>query len=118
MAQYGRDDTSKALIHYFFDKRSKASRMIYVPLIIDGLAGIVLGIAGAFTTVSMAYPLALLVFILAATTVTILIVGAVYLLKYSRKKLFRLINRYQTGGSIPKKIKANKYFKTLLVKYK
>jgi hypothetical protein len=118
MIQYGKDDTSRALIHYFFDKRTKASRMFYVPLIIDALAVIVVAISGAFATVSMSYPLALLFFILSVTTVTLFIIGAVYLLKYPRKKLFQLISRYNMGGSVPKKIKANKYFKLLLLKYK
>jgi hypothetical protein len=121
MDRYGTDDSSRALIHFFFSKRTKSFQYILIPLAIDAIAGILIGIFGPLVMAGAGYIGYLLILIitgLVGVTITLSILGGATLIKYSRKKLFRLLTIYHAGGSIRKHISGTAYFKKLLLVYK
>ncbi|MBS1573939.1 MAG: hypothetical protein JST09_01445 [Bacteroidetes bacterium] len=122
--EYGRDDSSKAMIRYFFLRRSYGKRMIFVPLGIGVLTSpfIIIPLSKNRNAqndglVRDDYGAIFLVFILAALSGAILalsINGCIMLAIYSRKKLLRILYNYFNGTPLPKRIVKTKLFSMLL----
>jgi hypothetical protein len=113
--KYGKDDTSRALISFYFHKRSLGRKLIFFPFILDlvALAGFWLYFTyvtapadgWAFTFFSIGFIASMAIFS---------IIGGIVLLTHSRKKLLQLLNEYNRGRSIPDAIRSNSYFKKQL----
>ena len=112
----GKDDSSRAMISLFFNKRKKAKSMIFIPLAIAVIFGITYGIfASAGTLKSASYLVFIPGFIAAGVAIVLGIIGTIYLLKYSRKRLYHILRDYESGKPMPHKIVyKNPYFKKYL----
>jgi len=118
LEKYGRDDSSRAFINFYFTKRKKSEKMILISL----ATLIVLSIFAAvvFSNYSDRYPdrvddygaVSLIIFfgggIYAASA--FLITGIVRLMIYSRKKLLNLLKDYHAGHSFPSRITRSRAF--------
>jgi hypothetical protein len=118
LEKYGRDDSSRALISFYFLKRSKGITRFSIAAPSTVLPGIALvpvankaeGDKGNMHDAS------------AAGGLTILLCGAIAFLslatavwvRYSRKKLLRVLTDYSIGKHIPKGIAKNMVFKGFL----
>ena len=111
---YGKDDTSRALIALFFSKRSIGLKLLFVPLALDMAGGIALGIylaGNPFVNTGVAYGWVFLFSLLIAGTIVCSSIGGIKLHRYSRKNLYLLLNNYFAGQSVPYYIKKNSFFK-------
>jgi hypothetical protein len=124
LERYGRDDSSKALIYFYFRKR-KVNKNIFFPGAALGLAAGIgyfpvnnLPDIGEFNTADYKGGnkifLVLGIFCLAAAGIPLLLVGGSLWMHYSRKKLLKLLNDHFNGRSIPAGIARNKSFKYYL----
>jgi hypothetical protein len=123
---YGRDDSSRALIGFYFAKRNKGKKMIVIPTAISG--GIAaLAIIGAIaysnsssnTTTNVhktdvAPPFPLLLLVILCPIIPFAIMGIRLRTKYSPKKLLFQLNNYDAGKPIPRWIAKSRFFKTHL----
>lgn len=112
--RYGTDDSSRALIHYFFDKRQVAQKKAITRAGIAAGAGILF----ALLVMSNIFQGNLLLIIAAiglgsAFWVFLLfgIFSGIVLYSFSRKRLLRLLQAYQQGKPLPKKITRQLPFK-------
>lgn len=122
--EYGKDDSSKGMIRYFFLRRSYAKRMLFVPIGIDVLISPFPIIALTNNrnsqndgSVRDDYSGIFLVFILAAlagATLALSINGSIMLTIYSRKKLLKILYNHYNGIPMPKRIVKTKLFSVLL----
>ena len=120
LKKYGRDDSSSALIYFYFAKRSKTKSMVLLALSTSAAVGL-------FSAVVLAsYPnannpddfadafaflwLALSIYAVATFT----IIGIVRLIKYSRKKLLHHLKNYFDGVPIPPNIARSRAFQKLV----
>ena len=90
--------------------------MIFIPLAIAVIFGITYGIfASAGTLKSAGYLVFIPGFIAAETVIVLGIIETIYLLKYSRKRLYHILRDYESGKPMPHKIVyKNPYFKKYL----
>lgn len=112
--RFGTDDSSRALIHYFFDKRKVAQKKALARAGIAAGAGILFALLimsnifkGNLLLIFAAIGLgsAFWVFLLFG------IFSGIMLYSYSRKRLLRLLQAYQQGKPLPKKITRQLQFK-------
>lgn len=106
MVRYGTDDTNKALIHHFYDKRNNKN-YLYLPAI--------LGLSSLFYVVSslFIFPVFLLLFALIFYYGIFRTVKWFYLLlKFNRLKLFNTIQGLRNGEVLPLDLKRS------ILKYK
>jgi hypothetical protein len=106
----GRDDSSKALIKYFFYKRKSSKEMIYIPLTAGFLITAGIGIASIFTPIAFNPGFVILLGLTGASILVLEIVGISRLLMVSRKRLSRILNNYFQVKSIPRRIVRSKAF--------
>ncbi|HEV3250859.1 MAG TPA: hypothetical protein VGZ71_07900 [Puia sp.] len=107
---YGKDDSSRALILYYFAKREKSMKFIYVPWGIGIGVGVIIGVVSLFKEISLSIPLALFLYLLVEAIVILSLTGVIQLIMFSRKLILRRLNNYFTGKSIPKRIKRSHLF--------
>jgi len=123
LEKYGRDDSSKALINYFFRKRTAGQGMAAGGGFISILAA--LGFAAATHVVnnSSGYDLneqvqnavwAFFTGIVLAGGITLISIGIVSWGRHSRKRLLLLLDNYFAGSPIPKGIAKKKVFRAFV----
>ncbi len=109
LERYGTDDTTRAIINYYFLRYKKATKrlipysliiigsgILYATSVVNGAAGVVL-VWGSITIGAM------LIF------GTLLLSSCADLLKFSRKKLLKILDNYSSGRGIPSNLKKNLY---------
>ena len=115
--QYGTDDSSRALIKYYFQRRNAAKWILYYGAGTGAVSAIAYALiwAGAGSATGLGAIFAIIIVLSGLFTGAIFaLTGLLFLLTYSRKKLFRLLKNYHRGNGIPKKIRNAKAFKNLL----
>ena len=124
LEKYGRDDSTRAFINFYFTVKQKSTKMIWFTAVSIIVLSIIYGIIAAsysqqqyagngFDDVGTT---ALIVFFGGAfyTLYIFLIIGIVRTLMYSRKKLLRILKNYYDGHSLPRRIARSKAFIMLL----
>ncbi len=117
LENYGKDDTSKALINYYFAKREKALIETVIPAITGGIATLIVAKVNTDnnspSSKDSGYAGLVIVpaFIIILYSAGTLIDGQIKWLVFSRSKLFKLLNDYNSGKPLPKKITRRKAFK-------
>jgi hypothetical protein len=115
---YGRDDSSRALIKYYYPKRKTG-------IILSGYSGSSLVIAGILSAVIiystaganfLAFLLVLTLLAAAYVAAFLLIAGLVMLLLHSRRRLKKMLLLYFTGEPIPERIRKKDSFQRLVKK--
>jgi hypothetical protein len=102
LKQYGTDDTSRALIVYWFKKRHIFSALSILSGAATGAAAIALGSSANSNSLGgFAETLGLTLTVATGTLATILFL--IPFLTHSRKKLLRLLTNYRNNESLPKK---------------
>lgn len=115
--KYGRDDSSRALIKYYFQKRNAAKWVLFYGAGTGAVSAIAYALtwAGAGSATGLGAIFVIIIVLSGLFTGAIFaLTGLLFLLTYSRKKLFRLLKNYHRGNGIPKKIRTAKAFKNLL----
>ena len=120
--KYGKDDTTKALINYFFKQRKDAFYETVVPVVAAGSSAIILAILFnsnnstdlGIVGLSVGLSLATIMY----SSGGILIDGQIRWLRFSRKRLLRFITSYNSGKHLPRKITRKKLFELELEKLK
>jgi hypothetical protein len=119
LEKYGRDDSTRALINFYFAVRKKSTKMIWVSLVSLAVLSIIIGVI-ATTYADPKYPgtyddlgaaVAIVFFstgIYAAAVFAM--IGTIRTLMYSRKKLLRILKNYYDGYSLPPRITKSKGF--------
>ncbi|RYY21124.1 MAG: hypothetical protein EOP41_08515 [Sphingobacteriaceae bacterium] len=101
---YGTDDSTKALVNYYFKRRRGAAVETVVGLVFT--SGIISGVSGSNASFFI------IVFAPVIFISTFLIIdGSVTRLIYTRRKLLHLLADYQSGKHLPRKITRNRYYK-------
>ena len=121
---YGKDDSSRALINYFFKKRKDAFYESVISPVAGGASVLILNLfLKSMANVkedtgglgfSVAIPLILIIY---AVPVYI-IDGQIKWLIFNRRKLLTILESYNSGNSLPAKITRRKVFKLELEKLK
>ncbi len=115
LEKYGRDDSTRALINYFFKKRKDGIYETFVPLAVGvGSALLLNNIKVGAMLILVPITIALVLY---ACPIYI-IDGQVKWISFSRKKLLGYLIAYNSGKSLPAKIKRRKAFKYELEKLK
>jgi hypothetical protein len=120
LSEYGKDDSSRALIRFFFDRRKLARRLILIPFAIDLTFASALGIyvlvrMGAY----LSYPWAIASLFLIFASITLFIVAAATGMRYSRKRLYYILLKYESGYPLSTKwAKKNRFFKRYILQGK
>jgi hypothetical protein len=118
---YGTDDSSRALINLFFNKRHIGRKFLFVPLVLLGSYSIAFGIF-LLTSKSMGIGTAIVwgsyLGVVAGLTLVFSLIGGLKLKRYSRKNLYRLLNKYHAGMSIPVNIRTKPAFNKQLMNIK
>jgi hypothetical protein len=110
LSQYAIDDSSRALILYYFYKRKKAVQFMYVPLSISmGAAAFSLLALWVLVFELFWLPVFLLIAV-AYANVVLAIVGFVELIVFSRRLIIKRLNNYFAGKSIPRRIARSQVF--------
>jgi hypothetical protein len=101
--QYGKDDTAKAIIDYFFLKRQR----LLTPLLISAGITLAIGVTALFTAgpgkSDIAYDVGLILG--GAFFFSISFVLFMEYLNYTKRKLIKTLELYQSGKGIPKWLK-------------
>jgi hypothetical protein len=120
---YGRDDSSRVLIEFFFAKRYKGKKMIVIPTAISGsIATLAIISAIAYTNsrsgtttninkIDEAPPFPLLLFFILCPIIPFAIIGLRLRAKYSPERLLLQLNNYNAGKPIPRWIAKSRFFK-------
>jgi hypothetical protein len=118
LENYGKDDTSRALINFFFTKRNRAITLT----LIGGGGSVIADIAfnSFLNSVSLATLGDLILgYILLNLAVdvafTLLVIGIIRWLVYSRRKLLSILKNYSNGKGIPRNILKSRSFKKQLL---
>ena len=119
MEKYGRDDSSKALINFFFKRRSPGAGMIGGGLVLTaggtvGLIAAVNGVNDRSNDLGQQLNdlwLAVLAGIALGAGVALAAVGIGLGSRYSKQRLLRLLDNYFTGIPIPRNIAKNIMFR-------
>jgi hypothetical protein len=108
--KYGKDDTARMVITYFFQQHKRAAKWV-IPYLMLTAAGSVI-YATAIVTGSLGVIIFLGTFVLLGTFIAGLLFldSCIGLLKFPRKRLFRLLNNYYAGNGIPRRLKNNIYY--------
>jgi hypothetical protein len=122
LADYGRDDSSKALINFFFQKRSKGQTIFGAGAAVTVLAGVGLGVAVNQTNKEsddLGNELASIFAVIIAgialgAGIALAAVGTALWGRYSRKRLLALLDNYSAGKSIPGSITRNIMFRSFV----
>ena len=124
LEKYGRDDSSRALILFYFRKRKIDQTNFYAGAFLALIGGIAvfpvknLPDMGDYNSLNyspsdkLAFSIGIVC--LLAAGIPLLLTGGSLLLRYNRKRLLKMLDNYFTGKFIPRGIVGNKYFKTYL----
>lgn len=117
LENYGKDDSSKALINYFFRKRKTAFYQTVIPIVVGG--GLTILLAKAFNRNNI--PVTKDDYggiVIAGALVTVvlqsagqIIDGQITWLVFSRHKLLKTLVGYNSGQPLPKRITRRKQFR-------
>ncbi|HEY4154342.1 MAG TPA: hypothetical protein VGM24_02920 [Puia sp.] len=117
LQQYGRNDSSRALIRFYFAKRYRARNLILLSGAIGIVSGAFIG-ALALSAGTDSYLwgifLASLTTLVAEAVITLTLIGGTRLMVMSRKKLLLRLRQYEEEGYIPKNIRNSKFFQSAL----
>lgn len=120
LEQYGANDTSRALIQYYFEQRKRATIATLVSGIIGGGTGIAFDngirkprVANAPDVGGGFYGQIFLVILITAAG-TVFLVEAFNWLRFSRKRLLKLIQKQRAGKSLPPLLFQNSAFRKYL----
>ncbi len=118
LENYGKDDSTKALVNYFFAKREKALIETVIPAVAGGVAAVLvarLSYSANNPTSGKGSGYAGLVIVPAFLVVlyssVTLIDGQIKWLVFNRRKLLVILISYNSGKSLPKKTTHRKAFK-------
>lgn len=119
IAQYGRDDSSKALINFFFQKRSRAQNTVGGGAVVTVLAAVGLGVsvhAANTKTNDIGNELASIFAVAIASIalgagIAVVTVGAALWGRYSKKRLLILLKDYFAGKPMARGIAKNRMFR-------
>lgn len=121
--KYGCDDSSRALIQFYFNKRNEQKGSFFVGAGLAFVAGVayfpvnnmpdmVNNGPDFFMTKKDSYFIMLAVLI--TTAIPFLLSGGCLWMRYSRRRLMKLLNNYSSGKSIPKGISKTAIFRGYL----
>jgi hypothetical protein len=118
LRKYGRDDSSRALIAFFYYKRGASQGTVASGAVMGIVSGIAFDRAtnvaesgnASFADAFYAFALSMVV----AAGIAVFSIGTVIWIRYSRKRLLRLLKDYFNGKSIPRGIRKNKLYRSLL----
>ena len=104
--QYGKDDSSRALIRFYFEKKRITKRSTSNLVIITGGFAVITGALIVATQNSRSDNLAavFVAFLSTSLSVFLTFLFGVALIFMSRKYLFKLLNKHQSGKRLPRKI--------------
>ena len=106
--RYGTDDSSRALINYYFLDRKIAAGLTVKSALSLGLTGVLGGIVLSTSNGDgeswNAFFLLLILLAVAYAAALLLLVGTLLLLLQSRRRLFRLLQTYHNGNGLPRRI--------------
>jgi len=115
--RYGKDDSSKALIRFYFHKRERAQKMIFIPVIAGSVTAAFIAVAASNSSNNSGYEefffyefMSLIVTAALVLTLT----GVVRCLLFTRRKLLLRLRQYEAERYIPENITASKLFKMSL----
>ena len=112
--RYGTDDSSRALINYYFLDRNIASGLTLKSALSLGLTGVLGGIIISTSNDEgkslNAFFALLLLLAVAYAAALLLLTGTVLLLLQSRRRLFRYLQAYHNGNGLPHRISRKKAF--------
>src|ERR1022692_3184484 len=116
LEKYGRDDSSRALINFYFRKRGAGKIVFFFNApIASFFLYLGLGIALGNSQSNFGLVIAeIVIYDILAGAFMFLAFGAITWIKYARKKLLWQLNAYFSGQSLPKKIAMSKAFKRFL----
>ncbi|MES1198247.1 MAG: hypothetical protein ABUL41_03120 [Chitinophagaceae bacterium] len=109
--QYGSDDTSKAIINYYFRKHDKAQKNLFVNTLITSGAIILYVTEIATSSVSTGITFGSLVVGSALLFGTFALMNVINLIYFSRKKLYKELKNYFGDKKIPSSLKRGIYGK-------
>jgi len=122
LTKYGRDDSSKALINFFFERRSPQAGMIGGGSVLT--AGGTIGLVAAVNGVNDRSNdlgqqlndlwLAILAGIALGAGIALVSVGISLGSRYSKKRLLRLLDNYFAGSPMPRGIARNTMFRAFV----
>lgn len=114
--QYGKDDSSRALIRYYFERKRKTRKSTSNLAIITGGFAIISGGVFISTRNSASDNLAVPFVAFLATSISALLtlLFGVALISMNRRYLFKLLQKYHSGKGIPRKITEWPLFEKLL----
>jgi hypothetical protein len=110
--QYGYDDSTRALIRYFFKDRSKSKKSLIIFGGVTLLAAIVALNDGPGNTLLIGVYIACILLVLLGSIIVLF--NIYFLVSNSRKKLYRILQAYQNNTPLPKKIVQQSLFKEYL----
>jgi len=128
LESYGRDDSSRALIDYYFHKRNNAKKLAIAGFILGivslVIAGLVIssspsnGPSNGVVDDSGEVAVVLLLVQTFYGSIALIVTGVAIWIIYSRKKLLKLLEKYFLGKSIPPHIARNHLFNQWLTEEK
>lgn len=108
--QYGKDDTARAIINYYFQQQARSRKPLYVfTPVTAGVIGVAIPVVTKPGSNSVMSGIVVF-FILAVTGIFTLALWG-HLMKYSRKKLMKMVNKYYCGKGVPGRLKKQLYAK-------
>lgn len=115
--KYGKDDSSRALIRYYFQRRKAFKKAGLISASIAGVSGILFQllimdstVGSALGSLALGIPLMLLLWGFGIATLFLIVKW----LKMSRRYLFKLIKKYNAGKGIPKRMTSQLLFQKFL----
>jgi Zn-dependent protease len=122
LEKYGRDDSSKALINFFFKRRKPGAGMMGggIALTVLGAGGLIVAVPGVndrsndFNQQLSDLLLAFLAAIALVAGIALASVGTALGIKYSKKRLLRLLDNYFAGTPKPRNIAKNIMFRAFV----
>lgn len=115
--KYGKDDSSRALIRYYFQRRKAFKKAGLISAGIAGVSGILFQVlimdsSGGSALGSLALGFSLMLSLWGFGIATLFLI--VKWLKMSRRYLFKLIKKYNAGKGIPKRMTSQLLFEKFL----
>ncbi len=126
LENYGKDDSSRALINFYFGKRRSTTKIALIGVTLAVVAVLLALITTAVSKTGQSqnetawdnFFVAVFVVFFAEGSIALLITGAVRSAIYSKRKLLRLLKNYFSGHPIPPGITKSRAFISLIRKEK
>jgi hypothetical protein len=116
LAKYGKDDSSRALINYFFHKRTNGKVGIFTNATFFSFfaVGSIAAASDHSQSGDISSFIGFIFYSFLAMTATVLVFAIALLRKHSRKKLLDELENYKAGGPFPRSIARTHLYKKLL----